>query len=134
MGGDGDLGPWLHTNYSRAGAVAADGGVLGADTLNCRVRKVNADSTAVSVVGNGSCRASGDGGPASRAGLSPWGMATDAEGNLYVADVFNCRIRRIDTARIITTVAGTGTCGFSGDGSPATEASLSFAPDVGARP
>ena len=132
MGGDADLGPWLHTNHPRGVAVGPDGALYVADTINCRVRRVEKGGTVSTVAGNGSCRASGDGGPAVDAGLSPWGLAWDRQGNLYVADVFNCRIRKVDEAGIITTVAGDGTCGFSGDGGPATQASLFFPRDVAA--
>lgn len=134
MGGDADLGPWLHTNHPRAVAVGPDGVPYVADTINCRVRAVREDGTVLTVAGTGSCRASGDGGPATAAGLSPWGLAWDGQGNLYVADVFNCRIRKIDERGIISTVAGTGACGFSGDGGPASQASLFFPRDVAIGP
>lgn len=134
MGGDADLGPWLHTNHPRAVAVGPDGALYVADTVNCRVRRVQEGGRVATVAGNDSCRASGDGGPAADAGLSPWGLAWDTEGNLYVADVFNCRIRQVDGAGIITTVAGNGTCGFAGDGGPATEAALFFPRDVAVGP
>jgi uncharacterized protein (TIGR03437 family) len=69
---------------------------------------------------------SGDGGPATSAQLdSPEGVAVDAAGNLYIADRANHRIRKVDTNGIITTVAGDAERGFSGDGGPATSASLS---------
>ena len=68
---------------------------------------------------------SGDGGPAVDAQLSfPLGLAFDAQGNLYIADHGNDVIRKVDTNGIITTVAGTGVRGFSGDGGPATKAKL----------
>ena len=130
MGGDADLGPWLHTNHPRGVAVGPNGIVYVADTINCRVRSVKETGTVKNIAGNGSCRASGDGGPASDAGLSPWGLAWDEQDNLYVADVFNCRIRKVDQAGIITTVAGDGSCGFSGDGGPALQASLFYPRDV----
>ncbi|MCH8900927.1 MAG: hypothetical protein IIC88_01350 [Chloroflexi bacterium] len=130
MGGDADLGPWLHTNHPRGVAVGPDGAVYVADTINCRVRRVEEGGAVSTVAGNGSCRAGGDGGPAVDAGIYPWGLAWDQQGNLYVADVFNCRIRRVDEGGTITTVAGTGACGFSGDGGPATQATLFFPRDV----
>jgi plastocyanin/sugar lactone lactonase YvrE len=130
MGADGDLGPWLHTNGPAAVAGAADGTVYVADTLNCRVRRVGGDGLVALVAGSGSCRASGDGGPALQAGLSPWGLAFDEAGDLYVADVFNCRVRKIDAAGVITTVAGADGCGFAGDGGPAEASRLSFPRDV----
>jgi len=130
MGADGDLGPWLHANRPTAVAAGEDGNVYVSDTLNCRIRRVQGDGHVTVVAGNGSCRASGDGGPAASAGLSPWGLAFDTNGDLFVADVFNCRVRRIDAAGVITTVAGDGTCGFSGDGGPGAAAQLRFPRDV----
>ena len=68
----------------------------------------------------------GDGGPATSALLlQPEGIVTDASGNLYIADAGDHRVRRVDTAGTITTVAGTGTAGFSGDGGPAAKAQIS---------
>jgi hypothetical protein len=77
--------------------------------------------------GTGEVGFSGDGGPALDAKLNIWGafdFSVDAAGNVYFADCDNNRIRKIDTSGIITTVAGNGERGFSGDGGPATEASL----------
>jgi sugar lactone lactonase YvrE len=77
------------------------------------------------VAGNGSSATSGDGGPATSAGLSyPAGLAVDSFGNLFIADSGNNRIRKVDTNGIITTVAGTGAAGYSGDSGPATSATL----------
>src|ERR1035437_267040 len=62
---------------------------------------------------------SGDGGPATLASLAPEGFAADASGNLFIADTSNNRIRKVSASGTITTVAGAGTSGFSGDGGPA---------------
>jgi hypothetical protein len=77
------------------------------------------------VAGNGTPGYSGDGGPATSAELNgPAGVALDTLGNLFIADYFNSRIRQVNTAGIITTVAGNGTPGYNGDGIPATSAEL----------
>ena len=77
------------------------------------------------IAGNGTAGYSGDGGAATAAELNdPDGVNFDALGNLYIADVVNSVIRKVDTAGNITTVAGNGTAGFSGDGGPATAAEL----------
>ena len=94
------------------------------DTGNHRVRKVTSGVIAT-IAGTGVAGFSGDGGLASRAELNnPAGMAIDAAGNLYIADRLNHRVRRIDPSGIITTVAGTGTKGYNGDGDLATQAQL----------
>jgi hypothetical protein len=79
------------------------------------------------VTGNGTGGYSGDGGPASSALIhSPYGIAMDASGNLFIADRDNARIRKVTPDGNITTVAGSGSTGFSGDGGPATSARLDF--------
>lgn len=79
--------------------------------------------------GTGMLGFSGDGGPATAAQLNrPIGLASDAAGNLYFAESSNFRVRKIDTNRIITTVAGTGVASFSGDGGPASSAQIRGGP------
>src|SRR5216684_777126 len=82
--------------------------------------------------GNGSISYSGDGGPATNASIyQPYGLAVDANGNLFIADSGHSRIRRVDASSgIITTVAGNGIQGYSGDGGPATAAQLGTPYDV----
>src|SRR5215210_1531556 len=83
--------------------------------------------TLLTVAGNGQDRFSGDGGPAIRAALSaPQDQAVDAAGNLYIADGDNFRVRKVSPDGTITTVAGTGQEGLSGDGGPAVKAKLTF--------
>jgi len=90
-----------------------------------RVRKVDVSGVITTVAGNGSTGYSGDGGPATAAALAGnWGMAVDAFGNIYISDQGNHRIRKVSSTGIITTIAGTGTSGFSGDGGPATDAKM----------
>ncbi len=79
------------------------------------------------VAGSGTAGYSGNGGPATAAELhGPSDIAIDAYGNLYICDLFNSCIRKVDTAGVITTVAGIGTNGYNGDGIPATDASLYY--------
>ena len=109
-------------------ALDAVGNLVIADQGNFRVRRVASDTGIITTVaGTGHAGFSGDAGPATNAQLSvPYGVALDAAGNLFIADQGNFRVRQVavDTG-IITTVAGTGTHGFSGDGGPATDAQLS---------
>jgi gliding motility-associated-like protein len=87
------------------------------------VRKVNSAGILSTIAGTGVPGYSGDGGPATAAQLkNPYGVAFDNAGNIYVPDPGNNRIRKIDAGGIITTVAGNGTTGYSGDGGPATNA------------
>jgi hypothetical protein len=90
------------------------------------VRKINTSGTIFTIAGNGTAGFSGDGGAATAARLdTPWNVAADGAGNVYIADANNNRIRKVNAAGIITTFAGTGTPGFSGDGAAATLAQLS---------
>jgi sugar lactone lactonase YvrE len=148
-GFSGDGGPAAGAELNSPGGVATDsaGNLIIADGNNCRIRVV-AHTTGTfygramtagdiyTVAGNGTEGFSGDGGPATRAGLLfPGGVAVDAAGNLIIADTGNNRIRVVAAsagtfygktmkAGDIYTVAGTGTRGFSGDGGPATGAEL----------
>ena len=128
-GFSGDGGPALRASLARPVAVAVDalGNLYIADSENHRIRRVDARTGGITTVaGNGTEGFSGDGGQATRARLNqPFGVAVDGTGNLYIADQKNHRIRRVDARTgVITTVAGTGTAGFSGDGGPATGARL----------
>jgi sugar lactone lactonase YvrE len=99
----------------------------------CRVRKLSPDGTIDTVAGTGTCGYGGDGGPAVSASLNNLGgVAVDAAGNLYIADMANHRIRRVSREGIIDTVAGNGVEGSSGDGGPATSASFRFPSAVAA--
>jgi sugar lactone lactonase YvrE len=83
--------------------------------------------TITTVAGTGQAGVLGDGGPATQARLLfPFGVVVDAAGNLFIADADNNRVRKVSPAGMISTVAGTGHAGFSGDGGLATQARLSF--------
>ncbi len=127
QGFSGDGGPATNARLYFPSGVAVDtsGNLFIADTSNHRVRKVNASGTITTVAGNGTSGFSGDGGPATNARLYfPSGVAVDTSGNLFIADANNYRIRKVNASGTITTVAGNGTSGDSGDGGPATNASL----------
>jgi uncharacterized protein (TIGR03437 family) len=104
-------------------AVDATGNIFVADTNNHRIRRVDAASGIITTVaGSGTAGFAGDDGPAIAAQLfSPRGVAFDRSGNLHIADTGNNRVRKVSGGSI-TTVAGTGALGFSGDGGPATQA------------
>jgi hypothetical protein len=125
----GDGGPVAQAGLESPGAVeaTADDGFLLAD--GNRVRRITPDGRIVTVAGNGSNTFSGDGGPAVHAGLEALGdIAVLPDGGFLVID--GDRVRRVDSAGIITTVAGTGRSGFSGDGGPASRARLSIGNDA----
>jgi uncharacterized repeat protein (TIGR01451 family) len=128
-GDGGDGGPATAASIEAgANGVAVDsaGNVLIADYNNCAIRKVNTSGIITTAIGTlGFCGYSGDGGPASAAVLNgPIDPTFDASGNLFFVDGDNCAVRKVNTAGIINTVAGNGTCGFSGDGGPATSATF----------
>jgi uncharacterized repeat protein (TIGR03803 family) len=129
-GFSGDGGPATSAEMEPIGvAVDAAGDIFIVDDGNARIRKVTASTGIISTVaGNGTQGYSGDGGPATSAELNrPFGAAVDGAGNLYIADEFNNRIRKVTASTgIISTVAGDGTEGFSGDGGSATSAELAF--------
>ena len=128
-GFSGDGGPAAAAQINGIGGVAVDrsGDTYIADFVDHRVRRIATDGTITTVAGTGTglcpCGSSGDGGPASNASLYyPRLLATDASGNLYVGEYG--RIRKISTGGIITTIAGNGIYGYSGDGGPATSAEI----------
>jgi len=121
----GDNGPATQASISTPTGVASDGtNVYFTDYNNERIRKVDAAGNITTIAGNGHLLSSGDGGPAVSAALDPFDIALDKNGNLYVADQLNNRIRKITPDGKITTVAGNGKFGYGGDGGPATAAML----------
>jgi uncharacterized repeat protein (TIGR01451 family) len=123
--GDGGAAITAQLNGPMGVAVDASGDVYIADTLNIRVRKVDPTGAIGTVAGNGNCCFGGDGGQATSAMMSnPVAVAADGSGNLYIADAGNGRVRKVSAAGIITTLAGNGTTGYSGDGGPAASAEL----------
>jgi YVTN family beta-propeller protein len=108
-------------------ALDAAGNLIVADGSNSRIRKISKSGTITTIAGNGVFGYSGDGGSALNAEIGqPFQLAYDAAGNLYFGQVSNSVVRKVDTTGKITTFAGTGTCGYNGDGIPATTAQLCF--------
>lgn len=135
FGYSGDGGPATSAKLDFPDDVAVDGAgnLYIADESNHRIRKIDAATGIIStVVGTGTRGYSGDGGPATAAALDrPRGIAVTDDGWLYIADTGNNVIRRVDPfSDEISTVAGTGSQGYSGDGGPATAAQLSDPTDV----
>lgn len=125
FGGDGAAATNAQLLTVSCVAVDSSGNLYISDTGNDRVRKVAPDGTITTIAGTGLATFGGDGGQAASASLnSPQGLAVDAAGNLYIADSRNARIRKVTPDGMISTIAGTGTAGFSGDGHAGTAAKL----------
>jgi sugar lactone lactonase YvrE len=126
--GDGEQAVGARLNAPTGLAVGFGGSLFIADTLNHRVRMVTSDGVISTVAGTGTAAYTFEGGPATAAPLNlPEALAFDSEGNLYIEDLGNDRVRKVDLAGAIVTVAGTGVPGFSGDGQPASAAEMSLA-------
>ena len=134
--GDGSAGNQVHDPFGAT--VDKQGNIYIADTLNSRIRVVNPGGTAVTiagvnippgnmitVAGTGTAGYSGDGGQATNAELNnPFGVAVDNSGNIYIADLYNYLVRKVDVHGIITTIAGNGHSAFAGDNGPAVNSGL----------
>ena len=134
-GFSGDGGPATNAELNYPNGICRDafGNLFIADTPNCRIRKVNTNGIISLLAGDGTYGYLGDGGPAVDAELAtPTGVAADASGNVYIADLNNNRVRKVNTNGIISTVAGNGTAGYKGDGGKAISAQLYGPQDVAA--
>lgn len=125
----GDNGPALAARFQFIFGIVRDsaGNLYLADGNNHRIRRVDANGTMTTVAGTGTSGFGGDGSPAATAQLNfPSGVAVDSAGVLYIADAGNNRVRQVNAGGTITTVAGSGTSGYGGDGGPAVAARLQF--------
>ncbi len=126
-GFSGDGAAATAANISGPNGIAVDGlgNIYFADQVNQRVRKISTSGIINTIAGNGTAGYTADAVPATTSELNyPSGIACDAAGNVYIADYFNNRIRKVNTSGIISTVAGTGAAGYTGDGTAATGAKL----------
>src|SRR5580765_883932 len=126
--GDGGLALEAQINNPYGLVVGPDGALYFCEIGNHRVRRLDLKTHTISTVaGSGQKGYSGDGGPALQASLNePYEVGFDAAGNMYFVEMQNHVVRRVDAkTKIITTVAGSGKAGFSGDGGPANQAELS---------
>jgi hypothetical protein len=122
FGGDNGPANLAKVRFPYDVAVQPDGGYLIADVDNNRIRRVAPNGIITTVAGGGT---GGDNGPATNAQLfKPSGVALTGDGGYLIADTYDHRVRRVDAAGTITTVAGTGAAGLTGDGGPATSATL----------
>ncbi|MCE7003100.1 hypothetical protein LWC34_09700 [Kibdelosporangium philippinense] len=122
---NGDNIPAVRASLSGLRGVATDraGNIYITDACRLRVRKVDTNGEITTFAGTGEPGPLGDGGPATEASLPlPVGVASDDAGNVYISDIYDSRVRKVDTAGIITTVAVNGNWGFSGDGGKADKA------------
>jgi uncharacterized protein (TIGR03437 family) len=120
-----NAGPGVALYGPRAIAFDSAGNYYLADSGNARIRKVNSKQIISTVAGNGTSGFAGDGSAATSANLNqPSGVAIDNQGNIYIADTLNARIRKVSSSGTISTVAGNGMVSYSGDGGSAMAAQL----------
>src|SRR5690606_27802922 len=124
--GDGGLATSAAVGSPTAIALDTDGNIYVSQDSSNVIRKITVSTGIITTVaGDGSFSYSGDGGAATSAGMNPDGVAVDADGNIYIADSTNHRIRKVMVSTgLVSTIAGNGTGSFSGDGGPATSATL----------
>ncbi len=124
--GEGGMATASQLNLPTSVTTDASGNIYVADVLNSRIRMINASGIITTYAGNGTSAYGGDGGNAVAAALQyPYGIVFDAPGNGYIVDRLNNVIRKVTPSGIISTFAGNGNAGFSGDGAAATTAQLS---------
>ena len=123
--GDGGQATDAELNTPQCLTLDASGNIYFSDYSNNRIRKISPSGIITTYAGSSTSGFSGDGGPASAASISnPFGIAIDRSSNLFFADAGNNRVRKVSTSGIITTIAGSATSSFSGDGGPASSCEL----------
>ncbi len=123
--GDGGLATAAKLNHPNLISMDGAGNIYFGDQLNHVIRKITPANIITTIAGNGTAGSAGDGLPATNAQLNnPLSAAVDAAGNIFIADYGNHRIRKVSAAGIMSTYAGTGIAGFSGDGGPASAAKI----------
>ncbi|RAU81966.1 NHL domain-containing protein [Pontibacter arcticus] len=130
-GGDG--GPATSASFRNPTGISIgkSGAIYISEFGGHRIRKISTNGVISTVAGTGTAGFSGDGGPATSAAIaSPYNLAVDGEENIYIADFSNHRIRKVTMAGTISTIAGSGTAGYEGDGGPAVNAKLNSPLDV----
>ncbi|MBI4237965.1 MAG: hypothetical protein HY696_06060 [Deltaproteobacteria bacterium] len=133
--GDGGTATGAQLSHPAGLAIAPDGALYVAESGGHRVRRIDPHGIIATYAGTGIPGYTGDGGSATAAQLNgATDLAVDADGNLYIADDGNHVVRRVDRSGVITTVAGTGSAGYSGDGGPATAAQLTRPSEVDVDP
>ncbi len=131
FGYSGDGGPAKNAGLGQIIGICSDssGSIYISDFDNCRIRKIDAHGIIRTIAGNGKCGASGPGqtNPAIWVPLNnPCALTTDGQNNLYFSDARNYLVRKVDTNDLISTVAGCGVSGYSGDGGPATQSKVNW--------
>jgi trimeric autotransporter adhesin len=124
FGGDGGPATIAQLDGPNGLAIDASGNLFISDLGNYRIRKVDASGMITTIAGTGIMDYNADDIPATDANINPFGIITDGAGNIVVTEVVSCRVRKINSAGNITTIAGTGVLGFSGDMGSATNAQL----------
>ena len=131
LGYSGDNMPATNAQIGHTGCICVDvnNNIYIADIQANVIRKVNTAGIITTFAGTGTGGNSGDNGPATAAEIRPFGLAADNAGNIYSAEYFNNSVRKINTSGVITTIAGIGSMGYSGDGAAATSAQMYY-PDA----